>query len=230
MYIVYETTNLINGKYYIGVHNLNTRKNYLGSGKILKQAVKKYGHDNFIRETLKEFDNQDDAYNYEKLIVNIKLINNQNCYNICGGGFGSSIMSENTKEKISKSRIGKYSGKDNSFYGKKHSKKTKENFSKIRKGTHKGKYNSFYGKKHTEKSKKKMSESSKGKISSMLGKHHTKETKEKMSESSQKFIYFIEGNEYKTSYQAADNLNKHQSTILDWIKNPNKPNCYRETI
>ena len=59
-YIVYETTNLINGKYYIGVHRKNG-KNYLGSGKILIYAIKKYGRDNFMREILRKFDNKKDA-------------------------------------------------------------------------------------------------------------------------------------------------------------------------
>ena len=40
--VIYKTTNLINGKIYIGkdVRNLNC---YLGSGKLLKKAIEKYG-------------------------------------------------------------------------------------------------------------------------------------------------------------------------------------------
>ena len=80
MYIVYETTNLIDGKYYIGVHCGNNPK-YLGSGKYLKNAIKIYG-----RETLREFNNSKDAYEFEKLIVDECLVGNINCYNICVGG------------------------------------------------------------------------------------------------------------------------------------------------
>ena len=40
--IIYKTTNLINGKFYIGKDSKND-PNYLGSGKILKKAFKKYG-------------------------------------------------------------------------------------------------------------------------------------------------------------------------------------------
>ena len=41
--------------------------------------------------------------------------------------------SENSKEKISNARIGKYSGDNNPFYGKHHSKDTKEKLSEARK-------------------------------------------------------------------------------------------------
>jgi len=51
--IVYITTNLINGKKYIGSHNGNNPY-YLGSGARLKYAIKKYGRDNFKRQTLWE--------------------------------------------------------------------------------------------------------------------------------------------------------------------------------
>ena len=40
--IVYKTTNLINGKIYIG-KDMKNNPNYLGSGTILRRAIKKYG-------------------------------------------------------------------------------------------------------------------------------------------------------------------------------------------
>jgi len=43
--IIYKTTNLINGKYYIGKDKYNN-PSYLGSGFILYQAIKKYGKEN----------------------------------------------------------------------------------------------------------------------------------------------------------------------------------------
>ena len=50
---IYKTTNLINGKIYIGKYKGN-RKNYLGSGVILKKAIKKYGIENFTREIIED--------------------------------------------------------------------------------------------------------------------------------------------------------------------------------
>lgn len=50
---VYLTTNLINGKKYIGMHKKDYfDENYKGSGKILWYAINKYGWENFKTEVL----------------------------------------------------------------------------------------------------------------------------------------------------------------------------------
>ena len=49
---IYITTNLINGKKYIGQHKGDGTDNYLGSGDRLIIAIKKYGKCNFKREIL----------------------------------------------------------------------------------------------------------------------------------------------------------------------------------
>lgn len=91
-YIVYKTTNLLNGKFYIGVHNGENEK-YLGSGRLLRCAIKKYGVENFIRETLMEFNNAIDAYDYEKTLITDDLIQSSDCYNIGPGGHGGDKIS-----------------------------------------------------------------------------------------------------------------------------------------
>ena len=64
MAIVYCTTNLINGKKYIGSHKDNGDW-YLGSGVYLAKAIKKYGRENFVRETLWEGD-ESERYKVEQ--------------------------------------------------------------------------------------------------------------------------------------------------------------------
>jgi hypothetical protein len=54
-YTVYKVTNLVNGKIYVGLHvTKNLDDEYLGSGKQIQSAVKKYGRENFKREYIKQ--------------------------------------------------------------------------------------------------------------------------------------------------------------------------------
>jgi group I intron endonuclease len=49
--IIYKTTNLINGKIYIGKDKHDNPK-YLGSGKRLNSAIRKYGQESFLKEII----------------------------------------------------------------------------------------------------------------------------------------------------------------------------------
>ena len=88
---IYKTTNLINGKIYIGKHssqNIET-DNYLGSGKILKKAIKKYGRQNFKKQVLHVFSIEEQAYLKQKDIVDQQFLSRKDTYNITLGGRGS---------------------------------------------------------------------------------------------------------------------------------------------
>ena len=89
MFIVYKTTNKINKKFYIGVHCLEAKKShktYFGSGKLIKLALKKYGRENFVVETLFEFNDLKSALDKEKEIVNEEFIKDDTNYNLTVGG------------------------------------------------------------------------------------------------------------------------------------------------
>ena len=50
---IYLTTNLINGRVYVGKHKSSKYdSSYYGSGKAIKNALKKYGVENFSNEIL----------------------------------------------------------------------------------------------------------------------------------------------------------------------------------
>ena len=57
--IIYKTTNLINGKIYIGQDSKNDPK-YIGSGYLLIKSIKKYGKNNFKKEILEICQNKFD--------------------------------------------------------------------------------------------------------------------------------------------------------------------------
>lgn len=85
----YKITNNLNGHFYYGVHNTdNLNDGYMGSGRRLKIAYKKYGIENFSKEILRYFNSSKEAYEYESEIVNEELIHDYNCYNIQLGGKG----------------------------------------------------------------------------------------------------------------------------------------------
>ncbi len=84
-YTVYKITNKINGKFYIGKHQTkDLNDGYMGSGKLLKKAIEKYGIENFKKEILHSFDNELEMNNKEKELVVIS----ENSYNLCDGGNG----------------------------------------------------------------------------------------------------------------------------------------------
>lgn len=88
-YLIYKTTNLVNGKFYIGAHETsNLEDGYLGSGKILLRATKKYGLENFHREILQVCIDREHMFKVESELVNESMIDDKNCYNIKLGGFG----------------------------------------------------------------------------------------------------------------------------------------------
>ena len=94
MYYIYKITNKINGKIYIGQHkHLENEKfdQYMGSGKLIKDAISKYGIDNFTKEILEECTKEN--VNEREIYWIDKLKARENNYNIsAGGGQGDSTL------------------------------------------------------------------------------------------------------------------------------------------
>lgn len=112
--VVYKTTNLVNGKIYIGQDSKNNPE-YLGSGRIIKKALDKYGKNNFKKEILAECKSKAELDEIEKFwIKELKSI--ENGYNISAGGDGclGCKQSDETKEKRRLKNIGEL----NPMFGK----------------------------------------------------------------------------------------------------------------
>ena len=108
-YTVYKTTNLVNGKIYVGLHiTEDLNDDYLGSGTQIRAAIKKYGKENFKREYIKICENPEEMYNLEAEIVNEDFVKRPDTYNMKTGGTGSWYhVNSNPKEKrISSSKGG----------------------------------------------------------------------------------------------------------------------------
>jgi hypothetical protein len=87
MYI-YKITNKINGKWYIGKHN-GSDPNYMGSGKLLKQAYKKYGKENFEKTILETCQTEDELNIKEIHWMDVSnALTSPDCYNLVAGGTG----------------------------------------------------------------------------------------------------------------------------------------------
>lgn len=99
-FIVYKTTNLKNGKVYIGQHKTDDLDDgYLGSGKLIIQAINKHGPSSFSREILYHCDSEEEMNAKELEIVNEEFISREDTYNMVIGGTGGCKMSkERTRE------------------------------------------------------------------------------------------------------------------------------------
>lgn len=130
--IIYMVINLVNNKRYIGQTTGSFNRRYCGdfpkncSNDHLKNAINKYGWNNF--EVIEELDV---AYSKEELdekechyIKKYKTTDRRYGYNKKSGGANGKTSIE-SKERLSKSRKGRFGGVNNPFYGKKHTKETR---------------------------------------------------------------------------------------------------------
>lgn len=162
-FTVYKITNLVNGKTYIGKHaTRDINDGYMGSGKLIKAAIRKHGIENFAKEILRECDSEDEMNRVEAKLVTEDYCLNPNTYNLCSGGNGGFSYINRTRDHALHSAT----NAANRDY-------TATNWTPVRDATRAGhkagkyKYNApgftFKGMKHTLATKTKMSLSKKGK-------------------------------------------------------------------
>lgn len=220
-YVVYKTTNKINGKIYIGVHKKHKEKDwYIGSGRAILAAKAKYGLKNFYTEILYEYDNDKDAYKKEAELVNEDFVLRDDTYNLVPGGKGGpgkkqsdeakraislsklgKPRSEETKAKVSKTRLERKIPSPNK--GKKLSEAHKLALSKVRKG---------------RKTNKPMPDSTKEALRIANSKPHSKERTIKK----QKPI-IIDGIKYSSCTEVSDVFNISASLVTYRLKSSKWP-------
>jgi len=102
MYI-YKTTCLVNGKIYIGQHKhpFDKSNKYIGSGTLLRKAIKKHGLHNFVKELLRECKTQKELDAFEMVYIKkYKSCNIEIGYNLLEGTancFGQGTPIENPR-------------------------------------------------------------------------------------------------------------------------------------
>lgn len=175
-YIIYKTRNLINERYYIGYHVTDDiNDDYLGSGKLLKKAIEKYGRKNFEKEILYIFPTREEAFIKELEMVSQEIVDDKKSYNLkIGGDGGWDYINEKLKNDSS---YKDWFYKNHSFLIKKLHEQGKlkgwsyyNEFIKLNQLS-----NGFKDKHHTDKSKQKISENNGNKISQEVIKQRIKD-------------------------------------------------------
>lgn len=129
---IYRITNLVTGEYYVGMRSSDFpwyEDKYMGSGKILKRAIKKYGIESFVKVPMCFAESREELSILEKGFVNEDTLKDETSYNLKIGGEGGCKpgprakgrkLSESHRAALSKSMKGK-----RNFLGVKHSEKSK---------------------------------------------------------------------------------------------------------
>ena len=159
---IYVTTNLINGKMYVGQKRVNKKdahwKIYLGSGTILKKAIEKYGKENFDRKIIDIAFNQYELNSFEYYYTKVfDSVNKNNWYNLHYGGEVGIRTHYNLSEEGRQKQLANHPWK-----GKHHSDETKKKMSEAAKKREAKKKENNY--QVSEETRKKLSACNKGRI------------------------------------------------------------------
>lgn len=241
--IVYMTTNVINGKKYIGQHQCKTEKDsYLGSGTALVRDIKEYGRKCFVRETLYVAESQDELNEKEiEFIAKYNAVESSEFYNFARGGlcvegcmnpmYGH-VYTEEERKKIGNGQR----GEKHWNYGQHWSEEIKAKISE----SHKGLPAWNKGIPMREESKKKLSAANSGKErtdlarqhmrEAHLGRKHPEEVKQKIGNANKRFhenggrrsakpVVCVETNTIFASIGDASRfVNRHESAVSACIR------------
>ena len=91
-HFIYITTNLLNNKYYYGMHSTsNLKDGYIGSGTCLRRSIRKYGIENFKCEIMEFLSDRESLVQRESALITNQLLLDDLCMNLKPGGSGGFI-------------------------------------------------------------------------------------------------------------------------------------------
>lgn len=100
-YTIYKITNLLNNMIYIGQHRTyDINDNYMGSGILISNVVKKYGVLNFRKDILFDFDTFEEMNAKEGELVNVAFVERSDTYNLTVGGYADKGYSTRGKKLV----------------------------------------------------------------------------------------------------------------------------------
>jgi hypothetical protein len=165
-HFIYKTTNLLSGRYYIGMHSTDDLNDgYLGSGTLLRRSINKHGKENHSIEILQFLNSREELAAREKEIVSLQEIAKKECMNLKVGGDGgiNSDMRQQSRKKrdwlrensptwnsevsrrVSEGLRKYYQNRPGTFTGKSHKPETIQKMKTVAQGKGKGTDNSQYG-------------------------------------------------------------------------------------
>lgn len=110
--VVYRTTHVPTGRYYVGVHALPEGwadpfrcDGYLGSGVAFQEMLAKHPANEFRKDVLLVLDTRGAAYEVESGLIGPEQVANPKCLNQCQGGYGAVGMSEEARRRLAKSIV-----------------------------------------------------------------------------------------------------------------------------
>ena len=195
VYFIYKTTNLVNGKFYIGkkISDENLSLTYLGSGVLINKAIAKYGVENFKREILEFCDSAEHLSERETFWIK-ETHARELGYNLTDGGDGLINPSQETRDKMSKARRGKkivlseegrrrkIEANIRTHKGKHLTEEQKKRLSEVNKGNWAGDKNPMKNPETAQNVSAILKDKYSHQPNSMTGRHHSEETRRKISE------------------------------------------------